>query len=104
MKTSFLWYLLTMAGVTYLVRMLPLVLMKHQINNRYILSFLKYIPYTVLAVMTVPAVFLATTSPISAAVGVALAAVLAYRGRSLLTVSVAACVGVYVAELVMRYL
>ena len=66
---KFLIYLLVMAGVTYLVRMIPMVLIKEKIKNKYVLSFLHYIPYTVLSVMTVPACFYATDSPITAAVG-----------------------------------
>ena len=54
---KFLLYLLVMAGVTYLVRMIPMVLIKEKIKNKFILSFLHYIPYTVLSVMTVPACF-----------------------------------------------
>lgn len=86
----FLLYLLVTAGVTYLVRMLPLVLMKKKITNRFILSFLHYIPYSVLAVMTIPAMFFAT-SPIPAIAGFLVAVALAYKGKGLLTVAVAAC-------------
>ncbi len=97
-------YLLVMAGVTYLVRMLPLVLVKKQIQNRFILSFLHYIPYAVLSVMTVPAIFYATGSVASASVGLAVALVLAYFEKSLTTVAVCSCVGVLACELLMRYL
>ena len=65
--SNFYVYLLVMAGVTYLIRMLPLVLLKKKITNRFLLSFLYYIPYAVLAVMTVPAIFSATANPIAAA-------------------------------------
>lgn len=102
MRSDFLIYLLVMAGVTYLVRMLPLVLVKKQITNTFILSFLHYIPYAVLAVMTVPAVFFATSSIISATVGVAVAVVLAYFEKSLLTVAFCSCLGVFIAEIIMR--
>ena len=63
-------YILVMAGVTYLVRMLPLVIFKKKITNRFIRSFLYYIPYAVLAAMTFPAILSATASPISATVRV----------------------------------
>ena len=66
-------YLLVTAGVTYLVRMLPLVLVKGKIRNRFVLSFLHYIPYAVLSVMTIPAIFYATQEPASAAGQVAAA-------------------------------
>ena len=68
---KFALYLAVMAGVTYLVRMLPLVLVKKKIENVFIRSFLYYVPYAVLAVMTIPAIFFATSSVISAAVGFA---------------------------------
>ena len=56
----FLPYLLVMAIVTYLIRVIPLVLVKHKIKNKFFNSFLYYIPYTVLAAMTIPAIFTAT--------------------------------------------
>ena len=66
---KFLLYLLCMAGVTYLVRMVPLVLCKKKIKNRFLLSFLYYVPIAVLSAMTVPAIFFATDHLLSAAVG-----------------------------------
>lgn len=98
---KFFLYLLVMAGVTYLVRMLPLVLVKKKIQNRFIKSFLYYVPYAVLSVMTVPAIFYATSSPISAAVGFAVALVAAFFERSLLSVASLACTSVFLCELVM---
>ena len=100
----FLPYLLVCAGVTYLIRMLPLVLVKGKITNRFICSFLYYIPYSVLAVMTVPAVFLSTASVISALAGFLVAVVLAYFERGLLTVAAAACTAVFVTELILSYI
>ncbi len=99
---KFALYLLVMAGVTYLVRMLPLVLVKHKIENRFIRSFLYYVPYSVLAVMTVPAIFYATSSLISAIVGFAVALTLAFFKRSLITVASCACVAVFVTELIIK--
>ena len=84
---KFFLYLLVTAGVTYLIRMLPLVLMKKKITNRFILSFLHYIPYSVLAVMTVPAIFYATD--------LIPAILLSFKGKSLLTVAAAACAAVF---------
>ena len=101
---KFLPYLLIMALVTYLVRMLPLVFFKKKIQNKFVLSFLYYMPYTVLAVMTIPEVFYSTSSPISATVGVAVAIVLAYFKLGLLRVAVGASAAVLVAEVVMTYL
>jgi branched-subunit amino acid transport protein len=101
---AFLPYLLTMALVTYLVRAVPLVLIKKKIENRFVLSFLYYMPYAVLSVMTVPAVFFATGQVLSAAAGVALALVLAFRKRDLLTVAIGASAGVFLAELLLQTL
>lgn len=95
---NFLPYLLVTAGVTYLVRMLPLVLMKGKIKNRFILSFLHYIPYAVLAVMTVPAIFYAAENMLACVAGFAVALVLAWRGKSLLQVAAAACAAVLVVS------
>ena len=98
---KFLVYLIATAGTTYLVRMLPLVLMKGKITNRFLLSFLHYIPYAVLSVMTIPAIFSATGDLRTAAAGFVVAMVLAWKGRSLLTVAAAACAAVLVAELLL---
>ena len=103
-RPMFFVYLLVMAGVTYLVRMLPLVLVKRKIENRFILSFLYYMPYAVLSVMTVPAIFYATGSLASAIVGFATALVLAYFGKSLVVVAGASSLAVLACELVMQYL
>lgn len=97
---KFLIYLIVTAGTTYLVRMLPLVLMKGKITNRFLLSFLHYIPYAVLSVMTIPAIFSATGDLRTAAAGFVAAMVLAWKGRSLLTVAAAACAAVLLTELI----
>ena len=96
---QFFIYLAVTAGVTYLVRALPLVLMKGRIKNRFVLSFLHYIPYAVLSVMTVPAIFYATGDLVSAGVGFAVAVVLALLNKSLLTVAAAACGAVLAVQL-----
>lgn len=85
---NFWIYVMIMFGVTYLVRVLPFVVFREKIKSRYIRSFLAYIPYTVLGAMTFPAVFYATGSLAAAAVGVAVALVLAYRGKGLFSVAV----------------
>lgn len=101
---GFAVYLTVMAGVTYLVRMLPLVLVKNEIKNKFILSFLHYIPYAVLGVMTVPAIFYSTSLLLSASIGCAVAVVAAYFERSLLTVAVLSCTAVLITELVVKFL
>ena len=93
-----------MAGITYLIRMLPLVLFKKKITNRFVLSFLYYVPYAVLSAMTIPAIFFATDHIASAAIGFAVAFLLAFKNKSLLTVAASACGAVLAAELVIKYL
>ena len=100
----FLPYLITMALVTYLVRAVPLVLIKKKIENKFILSFLHYMPYAVLTVMTIPAVFFATDHIASAIAGVCVALILAYFKRGLLTVALGASGGVFITELIIKYL
>lgn len=97
----FFFYLLVMAGITYLIRMIPLVLIKKKITNRTILSFLHYIPYTVLAVMTVPALFFSTSSVLSAFCGFIVAVALAVKGKSLLIVAAFSSLIVFVTEWMM---
>ena len=97
---DFFIYLAIMAGVTYLVRMLPFVLIRKKIKNRFVKSFLYYIPYSVLSVMTIPAIFFSTGNLLSAIVGALVAVLLSYRERSLLTVAASASVSVLVVELI----
>jgi branched-subunit amino acid transport protein len=102
MTPNFILYLLTCAGVTYLIRMLPLVLVKKKIQNRFLLSFLYYVPYAVLSAMTVPAIFFATDHILSAAIGFVVAFFLAFKNKSLLTVAASACGAVLLAELIFK--
>ncbi|MBO5007585.1 MAG: AzlD domain-containing protein [Clostridia bacterium] len=101
MTPNFFLYLLTAAGVTYLIRMLPLVLVKKKIQNRFLLSFLYYIPYAVLSVMTIPAIFYATEHTLTAVAGFAVALLLAYRQKSLVTVAAFSCAAVLICELLL---
>ena len=94
-------YLLVTAGVTYLVRAVPLVLVKGKIRNRFVLSFLHYIPYAVLSVMTIPAIFYATEKPASAAAGFIVAVLLAWKEKSLVQVAAAACGAVLLTQLIL---
>nr|NLI49126.1 AzlD domain-containing protein [Propionibacterium sp.] len=87
-----------MWAVTYLPRTLPLVLFRREITNRWVRSFLHYVPYAVLTALTLPAIFAATTSWVSAGAGLVVAVVLAWRRRSLLTVALAAAVAVWLVE------
>ena len=94
-------YIGIMALVTSLIRVIPLTVFHRKIENRYVQSFLYYVPYTCLTAMTFPAILYATESVASALAGVAAAGVLAYRGKSLVTVAAAACAAVFVAELLL---
>lgn len=87
-----------MALVTYLPRMLPIVVFQRKINNRYVKSFLAYVPYSVLAAMTFPAILYATSSMISAVAGLAVALLLAYYKRGLLTVALGSTGAVLITE------
>lgn len=98
MSDNYWMYLLVMAGVTYLIRMLPLALFKREITSKYVRSFLFYVPYACLAAMTFPAILSSTASRVSAAIGFGIALVAAYFERSLLTVAMCACLAVFVAE------
>ena len=92
-------YILVMFGVTYLIRVLPLTLIRKEIKNRTIRSFLYYVPYVTLAVMTFPAIINATSSPLAGLAALIVGILLAWFGRSLFQVAVLSCVVVYVLEL-----
>ena len=96
---SIIIYMIIMAAVTYLIRVLPLTLIRKEIKNTFIRSFLYYVPYVTLAVMTFPAIINATESPIAAFISFVVAMVLAWMGASLFKVAVIACVVVFVIEL-----
>lgn len=99
MTTSFLISrILIMAGVTFAIRMLPMVLIRTKIENNFLKSFLYYIPYAVLAAMVIPDIFYSTNSFYSALVGLLVAIILSLFKRSLLTVALSSCVSVYIVE------
>lgn len=98
MTANFPIYLLVMAGVTYLIRMLPLTIFRKEIKSTFIKSFLHYVPFAVLGAMTIPDVLYSTGDMRTAAVGLAAAVFLAWKGKSLLTVALAACAAVLAAQ------
>lgn len=100
MKYSFAVYLLIMALTTYLIRLLPLIFVKGKIQNRFVLSMLHYIPYAVLSAMMIPAVFYVSEHIVSSLAGLAVAFILAYRGKSLTVVAFTAVVAVFIGELI----
>ena len=99
--SDYLPYLIVMAGVTYLIRMLPLTVMRKEIHSVFIKSFLHYVPYAVLGAMTFPDVLYSTGSLWTALAGLIVAVVMAWRGWSLLTVAIGACLAVAAAQGVM---
>ena len=100
--STFFIYLAIIVISTYLIRTIPFVLVKNQIQNRFVRSFLHYIPYAVLTAMTIPAIFTATDSIISAVAGFVVAVILALKGKSLTVVALLSCVTVYLVELAIR--
>ncbi|MCH5349821.1 MAG: AzlD domain-containing protein [Oscillospiraceae bacterium] len=96
-------YIGVMAGVTYLVRMLPIVIFRKKIKSRFVTDFLYYVPYAVLGAMTIPAVLFSTGSIISAAAGLIAAVLLAFKDKGLLAVAAAACIAAFAAEVIMRF-
>jgi len=99
MSHSVYTYIFVMALVTYLIRVLPLTLIRKEIKNTTIRSFLYYVPFVTLAVMTFPAILSATSSAWAAFAGLVAAIVLAYRGASLFVVAISACMIVFLLEL-----
>ncbi len=92
-------YIAVMAGVTYLIRMIPFTLMRKKIKSKFFRSFLKYIPYAVLSAMTVPDIFYSTGDFITAAAGTAAAAILSYFGLPLIAVAAAAAAAAFISGL-----
>lgn len=97
MKTTL--YIFVMALVTYLIRMIPFTLFRKKIRSRFFRSFLYYIPFTVLAAMTIPEIFYSTGDIITAAVGTAVAVILSYLNLPLIAVALAAAAAAFIAGL-----
>ena len=98
MKNNIYIYIAIMALVTYAIRVLPLTLIRTQIQNRFIKSFLFYVPYVTLAVTTFPAIIKDTQSPIAGAIALVIGIAAAWRGLSLFHVAICCCTVVLVAE------
>lgn len=95
-------YLLVMAGVTYLIRAVPLVAFRRRIRSRFVRSMMYYLPYAVLSAMVLPAVFSSTGSIVTAAVGLLVAIVLAFFDRSLIVVALGAAGAAFLTGVLMR--
>ena len=92
--------IVVMALVTYLIRVLPMVIFRKKITNVWIKSFLYYVPYAVLSAMTFPAIFTSTGSYPSAIAGCGMAVILAYLKKGLLTVAVGAAAAVFIVQFI----
>ena len=99
MSHNIFFYILIMAVVSYAIRVLPLTLIRKQIKNRFIQSFLYYVPYVTLSVMTFPAIIEATQSPLSGAIALAVGIAAAWFGARLFKVAVSCCSVVFIVEL-----
>ena len=97
-------YILVMGAVSYLIRAIPMTLLRKPIKSRFIKSFLYYVPYVTLAVMTFPAIINATQYPLAGILALIVGIITAYFGFNLIKVAVSCCVTVFVAELIMQYL
>lgn len=92
-------YILVMASVTYIIRMIPFTFFNKRIKSRFIRSFLKYIPYTVLSAMTIPAIFYSTGNIATAIAGTIAAVVLAFFDLPLIVVALFASLAAYITGL-----
>lgn len=97
--THNIWfYILIAAGVTYLIRVLPLTLIRKPITNPFLKSFLYYVPYVTLAVMTFPAIIDACTRPIAGIAALLVGIILAWKDQGLIKVAISCCVTVFIIE------
>ena len=94
-------YILVMFGVTYLVRVLPLTIFRKPIKSRFMQSFLYYVPYVTLALMTFPAMIRATQSPLAGAAALIAGIIAAWLGAGLLPVAAICCAVVFAAEMIL---
>ena len=95
-------YIFTMALTTYLIRVLPLTIFRKPIRSRFLRSFLHYVPYACLTAMTFPAILSSTASILSGAAALIVAIILAYRGKSLIVVSVSSSAAVLITEWLLK--
>ncbi|MEF9968693.1 MAG: AzlD domain-containing protein [Longicatena sp.] len=97
---NYIPYILIMAAVTYLIRMIPLTFFHKEIHNKFIQSFLFYVPYAVLGAMTFPAIFTSGGSVISSSIGCLAGLFFAYKEKGLLSVAMVTCVVVFIVDIV----
>lgn len=99
--SDFLIYLLILSGSTYLIRAVPFVAVKREITNKYVRSFLHYIPFAVLASMTIPYAFTATGHVISSIFGLIVGGIFAYKGKGLTFVAIISCLSAFIIECIL---
>lgn len=97
-------YIIVMALTTYLIRAIPLLFMRKPLKSRYLKSFLHYVPVACLTSMTFPAILYTTDHPISGAVGLVFAVILALYNKSLIVVAAAGCAAVFLTETILQLL
>ena len=95
---SIYMYIAAMALTTYLIRLLPMTLFRKPIRSRFLKSFLHYVPYACLTAMTFPGILTSTGSVISGAAALVIAVILAYRGKSLITVALSSSCAVLITQ------
>ena len=93
-------YIIVMAGVTYLIRMIPFTFFTRKIESKYVRSFLRYIPYAVLSAMTIPAIFTSTGNVMTSVVGTIVAVVLAFFDQPLIVVALSASLAAFLTGLI----
>ena len=101
MEHSIFSYLLVMSAVTLAIRILPLTLIRKQVENEFLKSFLYYVPYVTLAVMTFPAILDATRTPVAGGLALVFGIALAWWGASLFKVAASCCIVVFLTEMVL---
>ena len=102
--TNFIFAVLAMAAVMIFFRVIPLLFFKGKIKNKFLYSFLAYVPYAVLTSMTFPEVFHSTSTVTSAVFGVIVAIVLSYFEQSLIVVALSSTASVFIVEQVMKFM
>lgn len=103
-NSKLLMIFLSLGVLVFCIKILPLLFCKNKIKNKFLQSFLTYVPYVVITSMLIPEVFNATSSVWSATIGIVLGIILAYVGRSLLTVVLSSVTTVFIVEQVMNFL
>jgi branched-subunit amino acid transport protein len=95
-------YIIGMCLITAVIRILPLLILRRPIRNRFLRSFFYYVPFVTLSVMTFPAIVMATSNPVAGVAALVAGIILAWVGANMITVSAACCVLVFILELIIR--